>query len=285
MANLRDIKRRIVSVKSTQKITRAMKMVAASKLRKAQVAIVQARPYAEHMRRLASRLATRSAGDAHPLLTSHGEGAIAILVITSDRGLCGGFNATVISRVLRLINEDFAGKPVELHIVGRKGIETLRRRGCTIAATYQGRAENEAASLASEIVGTLVDRYTKREISAVHVVFNLFRSAVTQEVTCVQLLPIKHDDVSGADGNVDYLYEPSRESIIDTLLNRQLSVEVHRMLFESAASEYGSRMTAMDSATRNAGEVIKSLTLTYNRARQEAITKELIEVVSGAEAI
>lgn len=285
MANLRDIKRRIVSVKSTQKITRAMKMVAASKLRKAQAAIVQARPYAEHMRRLASRLASRSTGDAHPLLASHGEGAIAILVITSDRGLCGGFNATVISRVLRLINEDFAGKPVELHIVGRKGIETLRRRGCTIAATYQGRAENEAASLASEIVGALVDRYTKREISAVHVVFNLFRSAVTQEVTCVQLLPIKHDDVSGADGNVDYLYEPSRESIIDTLLNRQLSVEVHRMLFESAASEYGSRMTAMDSATRNAGEVIKSLTLTYNRARQEAITKELIEVVSGAEAI
>lgn len=287
MSNLRDIKRRIGSVKSTQKITRAMKMVAASKLRKAQAAIVQARPYAEHMQKLAYRLAERSSGSPHPLLQAHDQGAVALLVVTSDRGLCGGFNASIVARVMQLIHDDYAGREVELHIIGRKGVEALRRRGCHIAATYQGRSEAEALELAREVADTLINRYRERQICAVHAVFNLFRSAVTQEVTVNRLLPLAVASHEGAEtaASVDYLYEPSQELLVDSLLNRQISVQVHRLLFESAASEYGARMTAMDAATRNAGEVIKSLTLAYNRARQDAITTELIEVVSGAEAL
>ncbi|MBI1318737.1 MAG: ATP synthase F1 subunit gamma [Candidatus Hydrogenedens sp.] len=285
MANLRDIKRRISSVKSTQKITRAMKMVAASKLRRAQESIVQARPYAYYMRDLADSLAARAEANAHPLLRRNEPSKIALVVFTSDRGLCGGFNANIVNRAMSFIRKENDGQPVEITVIGRKGVEALSRRHEMIGQKYQGHNDAGFLRLAGDVVDTLVPQYEAREISAIYGLYNGFKSAVLQEVTLEKLLPFEPllDESEGS--AADYIYEPSAEAILGSLLQQHLTVQVHRMLFESAASEYGARMTAMDAATRNAGDVIGRLTLAYNRARQDAITTQLIEVVSGAEAL
>ncbi len=289
MANLRDIKRRISSVKSTQKITRAMKMVAASKLRRAQAAIVQARPYAYHMRDLVDGLASRAERDAHPLLRpAKGEGAIALIVVTSDRGLCGGFNANIVNRTLKNINHRFAGREVRITAVGRKGIELLKRRGQPIDNAHTGHAEKSFMQLAGSLLEGALEQFLDGSVDEVWCVYNEFKSAVQQEVTFERLLPFVNDAAAAqpaGTAETDYLYEPGTEAVFEALLNAHLRVQLRRMLYESAASEYGARMTAMDAATRNAGEVIDRLTLAYNRARQNAITTELIEVISGAEAL
>ena len=286
MANLRDIKRRIASVKSTQKITKAMKMVAASKLRRAQAAITQARPYALRMRALVDNLTRRSDYQSHPLLKSGDPDTIAIIVITSDKGLCGGFNANIINRALAAIDRDFKGKKVELIVAGRKGIEALKRRPVTIRNNYTGMADQPRA-LAQSVVQDVAREFTLGTTGEVYCIYNEFKSAVQQAVTLERLLPLEADTSGEAEETrlLDYLYEPSAEAIFGELLMRDFEVQMHRILLESSASELGARMTAMDAATRNANEVIDKLTLQYNRARQNAITTELIEVISGAEAL
>jgi F-type H+-transporting ATPase subunit gamma len=286
MASLRDIKRRITSVTSTQKITRAMKMVAAAKLRRAQEAILQARPYAREMQRLVNSVAARADRDLHPLLRSEGEGKVGIIVVTSDRGLCGGFNANMVNKTLQVIKEDFAGREVELTLVGRKGIETLKRRPVTIRENFLGAQDVSILDQARLIIQDVVDDFMAGGTGEVYCLYNEFKSAVQQNVTLEKLLPISPEIDEEDEGiALDYLYEPNQEEVFSALLLRNMQIQMHRILFESAASEFGARMTAMDAATRNAGDVIDRLTLLYNRARQDAITTQLIEVVSGAEAL
>jgi F-type H+-transporting ATPase subunit gamma len=293
MANLRDIKRRIGSVKSTQKITKAMKMVAASKLRRAQDAIVRARPYAFHMRDLVNRVADRAEANAHPLLRAARGGKVALVVITADRGLCGAFNAAIVMRTLAAIREDFAGREVELVVVGRKGVDLLKRRQLPIRRSLTGVFDAPVMDAATTIIDDLVGDYLRGGTDEVFTIYNEFKSAVQQRVVLERLLPFALEAAPEAEEGaqevsarpLDYLYEPGREELFEGLLLRSLRVQMHRILFESAASEYGARMTAMDNASRNAGEVIERLTLKYNRARQDAITTELIEVISGAEAL
>lgn len=284
MPSLRDIKRRITSVKSTQKITRAMKMVAAAKLRRAQEAIEQARPYAYHMRDLVNRVSLRTADDAHPLLRRGGaEKKIGLITVTSDRGLCGGFNSNMVNETMRVIREDFSGREVAVTVIGRKGIDALRRRSVNIANSYRNVLDENAMRAAAEIIDKEVEEFLKGGTDEIYCLYNEFKSAISQEIKLERLLPFEPAE----EGEIvtDYLYEPSEEGVLTNLLARHLNVQMHRILFESAASEYGARMTAMDSATNNAGDVIGRLTLLYNRARQAAITTEMIEIVSGAEAL
>ena len=283
MPSLRDIRRRIDSVKSTQKITRAMKMVAAAKLRRAQEAIEQARPYAYHMRDLVNRVALRASHGTHPLLQETPEGKVAIIVVSSDRGLCGGFNSNVTNETMRVLGEDFAGREVALTVVGKKGNEVLRRRPCTIAKSYTKVMEDDPLRAAGQIIDEQVDAFIAGETHEVYCLYNEFKSAISQKLTLEKLLPF--EPPPRAEVVVDYLYEPSQEGVLTQLLARHLQVQMLRIFYESAASEHGARMTAMDSATNNAGDVIERLTLQFNRARQSAITTEMIEIVSGAEAL
>ncbi len=299
MAGLRDIKRRIVSVKSTQKITRAMKMVAASKLRRSQEAILRARPYALEMRQLVNNIASRADEATHPLLRQAKNGKIGIVVVTSDRGLCGGFNANIVHGLMRAIATRFADREVEVTIVGRKGVELLKRRIKNVRATFVGVHDGSVMRAAAHIIDDIVEDFKRGGTDEVYCLYNEFKSAVQQSVTLERLLPFAPEKAAGTDDAaegsdsqvdqasqlIDFIYEPDQEEVFERLLVRHIRVQMHRILYESAASEHGARMTAMDAATRNAGEVIDRLTLKYNRARQDAITKELIEVVSGAEAL
>ena len=286
MASLIDIKRRIQSVKNTQKITRAMKMVAASKLRRAQEAIVQARPYALSMRGLVDNLASRAELDLHPLLHPAAQGGnIGLIVITSDRGLCGAFNSNIVHATMDYIRTDFQDKRTTLTIVGRKGVDLLRRRHDVIGETYTGAAERPLMETSRVIIEDVANRFTQGDTDEIYCVYNEFKSALSQQVTLEKLLPFEPSPAENGKAPIDYLYEPSQTAVFEALLWKHLQIQMHRILNESAASEHGARMTAMDSATTNAGEMIDRLELQYNRARQDAITKELIEVVSGAEAL
>ena len=300
MASLKELRGRISSVKQTQKITSAMKLVAAAKLKRAQEQAEAARPFAERMSAMIANLAAgaRDLPDAPPLLAGTGEDRVQLIVVaTADRGLCGGFNSSIVRAVRRRIEElRGAGKEVRLLIVGRKGRDMLRRdHGGRIVDTVEGvgRRRLEYAEAAA-IAGRLNDMYTAGEFDVATIVYNRFRSAMSQEVTFRQLIPVEpaeagdgEADGAGANGDARALYEfePDEETMLAELLPRNLAVQVYGALVENAASEQGARMTAMDNATRNAGEMIASLSLTYNRTRQAMITKELIEIVSGAEAI
>lgn len=284
MPSLRDIKRRINSVRSTQKITRAMKMVAAAKLRRSQEAIVRARPYAYHMRDMVDNVALRTAAGAHPLLNRPAQGKTVLVVVTGDRGLCGAFNSNIVNSALRTLRDEFAGREVEVTAVGRKGIEVLRRRGVALRGTHTGMQDDKVLRAAYAIVDDLVAGFLKGDVAEIHCLYNEFRSAIAQRVTLEKLLPFEPASDGGVIA-VDYLYEPSEPGVLEALLIQNLRTQMHRILLESAASEQGARMTAMESATKNAGDMIAQLTLRYNRARQEKITKEMIEIVSGAEAL
>lgn len=286
MASLRDIKRRITSVKSTQKITRAMKMVAASKLRRAQDAIVRARPYAHRMRDLVNNLALRTELEHHPLLAQRSEGSVLVIVITSDRGLCGAFNSNVSNAAQQFIAERFAGRTVEITVVGRKGNDLLKRRNMNIRESHTHLDDTSLLSEAQRIIDAAAEDFAQAKVAEVYCVYNEFKSAIAQKVVMEKLLPFEptrqRDEL---EQKVDYVYEPSVAAVFEALLVQHLHTQMHRILMESAASEHGARMTAMDSATTNAGDMIERLTLQYNRVRQSAITTELIEVVSGAEAL
>jgi F-type H+-transporting ATPase subunit gamma len=299
MPSLKDLRLRIRSVRSTQKITSAMKMVAASRLRRAQEQAEAARPYAQRMERVLGSLAGRMAGlpGAPPLLVGTGKDETHLIVVaTSDRGLAGGFNASILREARRRIREiEAAGKRVMLLIIGRKGRDGLRRDyGGLIrdSLTEIGRRRlsfDEARDIAERVLVL----YQAGGFDVCTIIYNRFRSAMTQIVTAQQLIPFaptaaEHtgpEPEVGVRAGAVYEFEPSEEEILDELLPKNLAVQIFTALLENAASEQGARMTAMDNATRNAGEMIDRLTLNYNRTRQAVITKELIEIISGAEAL
>jgi len=290
MPSLKDLKVRINSVKSTQKITSAMKMVAAAKLRRAQEAAEAARPYAERMERMLGSLAASMAGrdGGSALLAGSGrDGVQLIVVMTSDRGLCGGFNSSIVRAARRKTRElRDQGKQVKLFCVGRKGRDQLRRDlGDLIIGHLEEVGRPKLAFPAADQIGVrLVQLFEQGEFDVCHLVYNKFKSAMTQIVTFQQLIPFAVPE-GLTPGDLSYEYEPDESKILEALLPRNLGVQIFRSLLENAASEQGARMTAMDSATRNAGEMINKLTIFYNRTRQAYITKELIEIISGAEAV
>ena len=298
MPNLKDLRNRIDSVKSTQKITSAMKMVAAAKLRRAQESVEAARPYALRMERMLGSLAGSLGGveGAPKLLAGTGEEQTHLLVaFTANRGLCGGFNGSIVRRVREMTHTlKGDGKTVKILCVGRKGHDVLKREFANdIIASIEdiGRRHVEYHE-AVEVSEKITELFEAGEFDVCTVVFNRFQSAMTQFVTPQQLIPFVpgEDDEPEADAANDgpqpvYIFEPEEEAILESLLPRNLGVQIFQALLESSASEHGARMTAMDSATRNAGDMIDGLTLTYNRTRQAFITKELIEIISGAEAL
>ena len=286
MPNLKEIKRRIQSVKNTQQITKAMKLVAASKLRKAQLAILEARPYAIKMMDVLNHLAARCNGDLHPLLDVREGNRHLLLIITSDKGLCGGFNGSVIRKTAKYLKENPENEN-SLIIAGKKGNDIFRNRPVTITDDIIGWSKDFDYLKAQSIGENLAKMFSEKKIDKVFMVYNEFKSVMQQEVVVEQLLPVLPEKLAHKEDTfvVDYIYEPDEEAILDELLRRYMTVEVYRAFLESSASEHGARMTAMDSASRNAGEMIAGLTLTYNKARQAYITKELIEIVNGAEAL
>lgn len=284
MANLKEIKRRIQSVKSTQQITKAMKLVSASKLRKAQEGILKARPYAIKMMDVMNHLSARCNHDLHPLLADREGKKTLLLIITSDRGLCGAFNSNIIRMAEQIIQKN-PDRQFFLIPAGKKATNFFKSRNQNILHNYEGWTRDFDYLKAAEIGDILSELFIKKEVDKIYMVYNEFKSVMAQEVILEQLLPIVPEAVEEKGHKVDYIYEPDEESILDDLLKRYMTVEVYRAFLESSASEHGARMTAMDNATRNAGEMIERLTLFYNRTRQAYITKELIEVVNGAEAL
>lgn len=287
MPSLKDIKKRISSVKNTQQITKAMKMVSAAKLRRAQEAVVAARPYADKMMEVLSSLALREEAEAHPLLQDRGKNRALVVLMTADRGLCGGFNGNVSKAAERFIRTNTEGfGAIDLMIIGRKGNELLKNRvGQNIVKVYENITGSISYGTASLLGQEIVEGFVGEKYDAVYLIYNAFRSAISQDVTIDKLLPIVPKKVEEGAHVAEYLYEPSRSSVLDQILPKHIEVQIFRGLLESVASEQGARMSAMDSASKNASEMIGKLTLQYNRARQAAITKELMEIISGAESI
>jgi F-type H+-transporting ATPase subunit gamma len=289
MATLRDIRRRIRSVESTQKITRAMKLVAAAKLRRAQERLVSARPYAVKMAELLSSLVRRAEGEAHPLLVRRPAARKRLVIITADKGLCGAFNSNILRASLAFLREQ-GETSVTLVVVGKKARDFYRRRQWEVKSEMLGFFDRLAYSHAQELAGGLMQEYLSGEMDEVHLVYNEFRSVAVQRVKREQLLPIESAAAAEGEGATedatgDYIYEPSPEAILAALLPRHVTTQVYRALMESVAGEYGARMTAMEAATKNAKEMISVLSIQYNKARQERITKELLDIVGGAEAL
>jgi F-type H+-transporting ATPase subunit gamma len=285
VATLRDIRRRIRSVESTQKITRAMKLVAAAKLRRAQERILSARPYAMKMAELLSSLVSRAEGEAHPLLVRRPAARKRLVIITADKGLCGAFNSNILRGSLAFLREQ-GETNLTLVVVGKKARDFYRRRPWEVKSEMLGFFDRLAYSHAQELAGGLMQEYLGGEVDEVHLMYNEFRSVTVQRVKREQLLPIEPVAAEErAAGGGDYIYEPSPETILAALLPRHVTTQVYRALMESVAGEYGARMTAMEAATQNAKEMIGVLTIQYNKARQERITKELLDIVGGAEAL
>src|SRR3990172_6224631 len=284
MATLRDLQRRIRSVQSTQKITRAMKLVAAAKLRRAQERITEARPYAFKMAELLGSLVARTEADAHPLLSQRGTGRKRLVIITADKGLCGAFNTNALRESLRFLRE-VEQPSMTLVVVGKKARDFYRRRGWEVKSEMLGFFDRLAYSHAQELAGQLMQAYLAEEIDEVHLIYNEFRSVAVQRVKREQLLPLEATPAAAAAPTAEFLYEPSPEAILASLLPRHVTTQVYRALMESLAGEYGARMTAMEAATKNAKEMIDLLTIQFNKARQEKITKELLDIVGGAEAL
>jgi F-type H+-transporting ATPase subunit gamma len=285
MATLKAIRKRISSIRNTQQITKAMKMVSAAKLRRAQEAAVQARPYANKMAELLKNLSARVSREAHPLLRARDEHKIDLVLFTSDRGLCGGYNANLIRAAESFTRREGSGKEINLVLVGRKGADHFRRRRAQIADRHVNILAAPAEELAGEISEKIIERFLKGETDAVYVVYSHFRSALSQVPTLEKLLPVALSETENPEQLTEYLYEPSVEALLASLLPRVTEVALFRALLEATASEHGARMTAMDSATSNASKMMGSLTLQMNRARQASITRELMEIVGTAEAL
>jgi len=285
MPSLIDIRRRIRTVRNTQQITKAMKMVAAAKLRKAQDRVVAARPYAAMFGKLLADVTAAAAKNeslaAHPLLARRAEERIALVFLTADRGLAGAFNTNLIKAAQKFL-EDHTGARVEFELIGRKGRDFYRKRNASISGEtvgmYQKALYEDAAAIARKLIG----RFRAGEIDAVYVLFNGFKSVIAQQLTVTRLLPVELPEGQAAP---DYIYEQDPLALLETLLPRYVEIAVYHAVLESAAAEHAARMTAMDAATSNASDVIDRLTLYMNRVRQASITKEIIEVVSGAAAL
>lgn len=300
MPTLLDYRRRIRSVKNTQQITRAMKFVSAAKLRRAQEAVFRARPYAKEIRRVLQSAMQRVSEPQHPLMEQRPENRILLLVVSADKGLSGPFSANILRRTLEYRRE-VQGKELQTIAVGRKGVEALKRRKWTLAAEFLNVSMHVKFEHAEKICQRISELYTSRQVDAVYAIYNEFKSVMVQRLRLEKLLPLKADafaletaaSTSGERADeksesqklaesVDYIYEEPPEEIFSKLVPRYLENEVFRILLESAAAEHAARMTAMDAATTNAGELIRDLTLQMNKIRQASITKEIIEIVSGA---
>lgn len=289
MANVRDFRTRIRSVKSTQQITRAMKLVAASKLRRAQERVIAARPYARKMHEVLSSLAARANPELHPLLAQRPEDRVIAVVITADKGLCGSFNTNILQAAKRFLDR-LQAEDVQVDMIGRKGRDWLKHRAYRPRRVMVDLFRSLTLREAREVGGDLIERFSLNECDAVYLVYNEFKSAIQQEVVVRPLLPIPRAELAAGDGVAavppeDYIYEPPAAELFANLLPKYVEVQVYHALLESSAAEQGARMSAMENATRNAGEMIETLTLQMNKIRQSAITNEILEVVSGAEAL
>lgn len=300
MANQKEIRKRITSVKNTQKITRAMKMVAGARLNRAQARIQAMRPYAVETARVLHEVVGSGQGpmdgeDAvrHPLLARRDEQRVVYLVLTSDRGLCGAFNSSILRRAEALWKEaEASGKEVQFFVVGRKGRDYLKRRNAPVTEVFSGVWDDLGPAQAARVAAGILRPFLAGSVDAVYLVYNEFKSAMTQLVVTQPLFPLAEDRVEGEDresallGSVtEFEFEPDKDTLLDVLVPMYIEVTLLRALYESMASELGARMTAMDSATKNAKDMIEKLTLQYNRARQAAITTELMEIIGGAEAL
>ncbi|MDH3627201.1 MAG: ATP synthase F1 subunit gamma [Acidobacteriota bacterium] len=285
MAKTQDLKRRIRSIKNTQQLTRAMKMVSAAKLRRAQERVLAARPYAQRTLSVLQSLARRANPELNPLLRANEGDRVDAVIMSSDRGLCGAFNASVFRLAEAHLSEHEAGAELTIATVGKKSREYYRRRDYNIVRDWADIFRQVEFSTAREIADLAMERYIGGDASRVYLIHNSFKSAIAADPVAMQLLPILPASFDDADSTEDYLYEPSAQVLFDALLPHYVQQAVYQAMLESVAAEHAARMTAMDSATSNAGELIEALTLTMNRARQASITTEIIEVVSGAAAL
>jgi F-type H+-transporting ATPase subunit gamma len=287
MPSLIDLRRRIRAVKSTQQITKAMKMIAASRLKRAQDRVVAARPFAQQMQRVLNGLVSRVNQDLHPLLRQpEGPDSRPLLIVVSgDRGLAGSFNSNIIKAAGQFIVERGSGSQVSLALIGRKGRDFFKRRGFPVSYEVAGILAKATFNDAVEAANAATEEFVSGRATSVHLLYNEFKSVMTQRVVVTQILPIPRMDADAASGPAtDYLYEPSAEQIFEALLPRYVQVQIFRSLLESNAAFFAAQMTAMDAATRNSSEMLENLTLYMNKVRQAAITREIIEVVSGAAA-
>ncbi|HLA69443.1 MAG TPA: ATP synthase F1 subunit gamma [Bacteroidota bacterium] len=294
MATLREIRSRITGVKNTEKITKAMKMVAAAKLRRAQEGILAARPYARKISRLLRHMVTKVDPSLHPLFAPREIQAVLYVVVTADRGLCGAFNANIVKAAENEMRTNAADlmkeEKVRFVTVGKKGFEYFSKRGYKLYSKYVGIFSDLEFQKARGIIDEVTAGYLKGEFDRVVLVYNEFKSVIQQRIVIEQLLPVPPEEVAPGEGRkslaqVDYIYEPSSREIINALVPKHLNFQMWRVLLESNAAEQGARMSAMDNATENAKDMIRSLSLSFNNARQAAITKELLEIVGGAEAL
>ena len=289
MPTLRDIKRRIKAVNNTRQITKAMKMVAAAKRRKSQTRMLELRPYAERMHQGIRNVARTAEVSLHPLLASRPRRTVEVVVLTSDRGLCGAFNTNLLkasAKQIRAVEED--GFTVSVSAIGKKAVDYFKRRNIALRANWTGLSGRVSFSSAQEVAKDIIENYIDETFDEVLLVFNQFKSVAQQQVTVMRLFPLVTDEDEAEEeweGVGDIIYEPSPEEIFSILLPKNVEIQVFRGLLESQASEEAARMTAMENATKNANEMIDSLTLQYNKARQASITKELMDIVGGVEAL
>jgi F-type H+-transporting ATPase subunit gamma len=286
MASLKSIKKRIVSVKNTRQITKAMKMVSAAKLRRAQENVVAARPYAKKLGEVMQSLATNTEGDLHPLLEKRDAKKLLLIVITSDRGLCGGFNSNLCKAGDRYLKDKTASyEQVSVMTIGRKGYEFLKSR-YEVYKNFPNVLAKPSYQTAAMLAQEVIDGFVAGEYDQVELLYNSFRTVMSQDITFQQLLPVEPEVAAAADETpVEYIYEPSVGELLAEILPKNIEVQIFKAMLETVAGEHGARMTAMDSASKNANEMIGKLTLQYNRARQAAITTELMEIISGSESI
>ncbi len=288
MATLKDIKLRIRSVKSTQQITKAMKMVSASKMKRAEDRIKQARPYADKLRQIVGNLAEGLEQDGHPLLAKHGEGKTLILLITTDRGLCGGLNANLNKAVNRLAeHRTKLGEEIEIIAIGKKGHEFFKKLDISISKVVRDQRESDTAKALDEIMRELIQDYEKGAYAKLFIAYNHFKNVISQEQIIQQVLPLEppQEETKEKAEQMEFLLEPGKTEILNKILPQYIENQAFTALLDNFACEHAARMTAMDGATKNAGEMISSLTLQYNRARQAAITTELTEIISGAQSV
>lgn len=286
MANLKAIRKRIQGVTGTQQLTRAMKLVAAAKLRKAQEAAVAQRAYADRLAEMINQVGSRLTEDAHPLLAKRDRKHVLLVAFTSDRGMCGAFNLNVCRAVEQFLADHREEIPhIDLAVIGKKGYEYLTRRDHAVLDYHDSIFADVSYENIASIGTDLCQRYIDGQYDALYVMFNWFRSAVVQKLTRRQVLPVELPEDDGDTALIEHVFEPDRVSLLDTLMPMHVNVQLYQALLESVASEMGARMTAMDNATNNAGDLIKRLTLIYNKARQETITRDLMDIVGGAEAL
>ena len=290
MPSLKAIRTRITSVKNTRKITRAMKLVSTAKLRRAQDALIAARPYTAAITNVVAELSAVAGTDSHKLFEERALSKAAIVVVTSDRGQAGAFNANVVKAVERYAANELSGaSEVSLRIIGRKGNQYFARRRTTISSFDPAPTGATALESARETANRIIDDFSTGKVDRVFVVYNEFKSAISQVVKVKQILPVVPEKEAAADqkdaAGVDFIYEPNKQVLLDRLVPLYVQIQLYRAALESIAAEFAARMTAMENATKNAGEMIAKLTLQYNRARQASITKELLEIIGGAEAL